>query len=579
MSDLESDAGLSRGHAARGATGEIMGRVPVACRSTAIAWGALLTSLTFVGTSPCFAKPPTLTDLFPAGAARGRTAAVNASGAFDHWPAQVWIEGRGVEMRAEKEKGRLWVTVAADAPPGLRWVRLYDEEGATALRPFIVGSLPEIVEAEPNDEPRAPHGLSVGSATVNGRLSKAGDVDGFAVTLLRGQTLVADLEAARHLGSPMDAVLQVVSTDGFVLAQNDDDVGRDPRIIFEAPAAGSYIVRLFAFPAKPDSSIQFAGGNAFVYRLTLTTGGYLDYAFPLAVGRGGPRTLEAIGWNIPHDLRALPIVENDASDTISVFHPSLADTARVRQVPFATAVESEPNDAARPQAIAGTVALSGRIDPAGDQDVFCISLRKGDKRLFRVESRALGRPLDPVLRVVDAGGKILAESDDAGRNSRDLERSFTAPADGEYRLVVRDLNGRGGPRFAYLLSVLGPQPDFALNLTADRFELTPRKATKIAVAVQRQDGFAEPIEIVVEGLPAEVSAKPIMSKPGDASARSVTLELSADDCACSGPFRITGTTTKAPRTSHRATVAVTGFDANSPWLWVTVRKAATAKSK
>ena len=99
----------------------------------------------------------------------------------------------------------------------------------------------------------------------------------------------------------MDAVLQVVSADGFVLAQNDDDVGRDPRIVFEAPAAGTYIVRLFAFPATPDSSIRFAGGSAFVYRLTLTTGGFLDHAFPLAVGRDGPRAVEAIGWNIPED--------------------------------------------------------------------------------------------------------------------------------------------------------------------------------------------------------------------------------------------------------------------------------------
>ena len=118
-------------------------------------------------------------------------------------------------------------------------------------------------------------------------------MDGFAVALTRGQTLVASLEAERHLGSPMDAVLQVVSPDGFVLAQNDDDIGRDPRIVFEAPSAGTYIVRLFAFPAKPDSSIRFAGGSDYVYRLTLTTGGFIDYAFPLAVGRDGPRAVEA----------------------------------------------------------------------------------------------------------------------------------------------------------------------------------------------------------------------------------------------------------------------------------------------
>jgi hypothetical protein len=543
----------------------------------AVAWIALLTVIGFAGTGPSFAKPPSLTDLFPPGAARGQTVAVSASGTFDHWPVKVWIEGRGVEIRAEKEKGKLSVTAAADAAPGLRWLRLYDEDGATTLRPFVIGSLPEIVEVEPNDGLGAAHRLSVGSATLNGRLSKTGDVDGFAVNLNRGQTLVASLEAARHLGSPMDAVLQVVSTDGFVLAQNDDDVGRDPRIIFEAPATGAYVVRLFAFPATPDSSIRFAGGSAFVYRLTLTTGGYLDYAYPLAVGRDGPRTVEAIGWNVPKDSQTLPIVETDASDMITVFHPALADTALVRRSSLVTAVETEPNDPARPQAIASTIAVSGRIDPPGDQDSFRISLKKGDKRLFRVESRALGRPLDPVLRVLDASGKVLAESDDTGRNSRDLEMSFTAPADGEYRLLVRDLNGQGGPRFAYLLSVLEPRPDFALSLAADRFDLTPGKTTKVAVAVQRKDSFAEPIEIVADGLPAGVTAKPVTSKIGDATAKTVTLELSSGDRAFSGAFRIGGRSTKAPGPSHWATTAIAGFEAKSMWLWVTVRKTVPEK--
>src|SRR5262249_4284672 len=152
-----------------------------------------------------------------------------------------------------------------------------------------------------------------------------------------------------------------------------------------------------------------------------------------------------------------------------------------------------------------------------------------ENRVIRVESRALGRPLDPALRILDPAGKVLAELDDTGRTDRDLERSFTAPADGEYRLVVPDLNGRGGPRFPHLPSVLEPRPDFTRPLTADRFDLTPGKPTKIIVAVQRKDGLAEPIEIVAEDLPAGVTARPSISKPGDASARSASLELSADD--------------------------------------------------
>ena len=236
----------------------------------------------------------------------GQSSTVTMSGKFDHWPVKCWVDGAGVSIEAGGEKGKLAVHVAADARPGVRWVRVYDEEGATSLRPFIIGTLPEIGEVEPNDDPRHPQAIGLTSATVNGRLAKRGDVDGYSVSLDQGQRLVADLEANRHLGSPMDAVLQVVSPAGFVLAQNDDAVGRDPRIVFEAPARGTFVIRLFAFPSKPDSSIRFAGGEAFIYRLTLTTGGFLEHVFPLAVSKECPATVTAIGTNIRECDRASP---------------------------------------------------------------------------------------------------------------------------------------------------------------------------------------------------------------------------------------------------------------------------------
>ena len=251
---------------------------------------------------PALAKDPVLAPLFPAGAARGQSLNLTVSGTLDRWPMRGWADGRGVEIKAGREKGKVSIVVARDAEIGLHWVRLADNEGATNLRPFFVGTLPGVVEAEPNDDPKKPHRLDA-SSTVNGRLGKKGDVDGFSLPLRKGQTLVADLEANRHLGSPMDAVLQVVSAIGFVLDQNDDTIGRDPRIVFEAPADGDYIVRLFAFPATPDSTIGFAGGDAYIYRLTVTNGGSLDHTFPLAARSAGPTRVEAIGPNVPEAAR------------------------------------------------------------------------------------------------------------------------------------------------------------------------------------------------------------------------------------------------------------------------------------
>ena len=43
--------------------------------------------------------------------------------------------------------------------------------------------------------------------------------------------------------------------------------------------------------------------------------------------------------------------------------------------------------------------------------------------------------------------------------------------------------------------MLAPEPDFALTLATDRFEVTPGKPAQIAVAIQRKDGDVGPIEI------------------------------------------------------------------------------------
>ena len=159
---------------------------------------------------------------------------------------------------------------------------------------------------------------------VNGRLGKRGDVDTFEVELKKGQTLVAALEARRRLGSPMDGVLQVVSAEGFVLEQVDDSPELDPLLKYEVPADGRYAVRVFAFPSKPDSSIALAGGPAFLYRLTLTTAGYLEHSLPLAVEFGKKPSVRALGTNLPADLESLCVEATEDKDRARVWHPRLA---------------------------------------------------------------------------------------------------------------------------------------------------------------------------------------------------------------------------------------------------------------
>jgi hypothetical protein len=520
-------------------------------------------------TTAARAAPPTLTYLYPAGAQRGQTVEVTAGGTFERWPVRGWADRPGVEIKPAKDRGKLTVTVAADAVPGTCWLRLYDEQGASTLRPFIVGTLPEVAEQEPNDDPGKSQGLPSASVVVNGRLDKPGDVDGFAVALHRGDTLVASVEANHTLGSPMDAVLQVLSADGFVLAQNHDDHGLDPQVVFPAPRDGRYVVRLFAFPAEPDAGIRLAGADTYVYRLTLTTGGFADHAFPLAVARDAPGEVEVAGWNVPAAARRLAVRPVPGSDVVTLWHPQLANTVAVLLEPHPCLAAAAGD---RPHPVTLPVTVSGRIETPGAVGRYEFAAKKGQRLSFRADAGSLGSQLDPGLRLTDGAGNRLAQADDAAAGKpgrRDAELSFAVPQDGIYRLEVRDQAGQGSFRHFYRLRATPAVPDYALTVAADRFTLTPSKPLEIPVTVERRNGFDRDVEVRVEGLPDGVTAA--AGKAAGPAGKTVSLRLEAKAGPVSAPLRIVGTVAGQADTIRTATAPVSGFPA-TPSLWLTVTR-------
>ncbi len=209
-----------------------------------------------VASGQLFAAAPELNFLHPAGVQRGETVTVEAGGKFAAWPPQIWTDRPGITVEAAEKKGELKISTSAKTLPGLYWIRLYNAEGASAQRPFVVGTLPEQMETEPNNDYRKPQEVAETSVIINGRLNGSNDVDTFAVKLAEGQTLVASMTANEVLGSPMDAVLEITSTAGFRLAYNHDTYNLDPQIVFTAPAEGTYLVRTFAL-LPPNQSIVF----------------------------------------------------------------------------------------------------------------------------------------------------------------------------------------------------------------------------------------------------------------------------------------------------------------------------------
>lgn len=505
---------------------------------------------------------PDVKYLYPAGATRGTTVEVSPGGNTGDWPPQIWVNRPDVTVVPAAEKGKVSITVSPDAVPGIRWIRLYNTHGAAAPLPFVVGTLPEVNEQEPNDIATKPQALANSACVVNGRLEKRGDVDTFAVSLTKGQTLVAAVTANEMLDSPMDAVLQVTSARGSVLAQNDDECGLDPLLPFTAPADGLYLVRLFAFPATPDSSISFAGGENFVYRLTVTTDAFVDGSLPLAVSQTGPTEVELIGWNLRDVDRRRAL---DPSIT-ELFSPEWANSLSLPLVPLRSAIEIEPNAAAAPQSLDLPAVVSGRIGEPRDRDAFRVHLTKGQWH-FSIESRSLGYPLDAVLELFDTAGKSLARADDSG-NNRDAELKFTAPADGDYTLVVSDLYEHGGPRYFYRLSIAPPEADFALSIPQHAYTATVGKPLEIPLTIDRRNGFEGEIDIRVEGLPDGITASPAKSAAKGETAKSVKLTITGAS-PCAGPIRIVGTSADPVSRTHLAEFPLAA-GARLSDLWLTV---------
>ena len=97
--------------------------------------------------------------------------------------------------------------------------------------------------------------------------------------------------------------------------------------------------------------------------------------------------------------------------------------------------------------------------PGEDQDHFEIDAKKGQRIsaeivAVRIASQTL---LDAYLTITDATGKELAGLDDSSFTRQDPVLSIIAPADGKYRVILRDSTNSGAGPCNYLLH-LGSHP-------------------------------------------------------------------------------------------------------------------------
>ena len=451
------------------------------------------------------------------------------------------------------------VTIDADAEPGPWQLRLVTPLGLSNPVAFSIGQLPEVVEQEPAAPIEPASGAAGGRGgnretgrgaiqapaqppptadppqrvklpvVINGRIIPAdarrvpgaaprqanqylpGDTDRYTFDARMGQDLVLAVSARDVMPYLADAVpgwfqatVALFDAAGREVAYDDDyRFQPDPVLHYRIPADGEYTVEI--------KDALYRGREDFVYRLSAGELPFVTSAFPLGGPARAKTTVQVTGWNLPTGT-----VTMDASDagpgtaTLTVRRGTLVSN----RVPFAIdsvrdTAEREPNDALKDAAkLVLPVIVNGRIQSAGDVDVFAVTGRSGEQIVAEITARRLGSPLDSVIEFTDASGSRLSVSDDVVDQSAglithqaDSRITVTLPSNGTYYLRVGDLQHKGGSEYGYRLRVSAPQPDFEVRVTPSEINAGAGTSVPVTAHAIRKDGFSGDIVLALKGAP------------------------------------------------------------------------------
>ncbi|MCE5239820.1 PPC domain-containing protein [bacterium] len=428
---------------------------------------------------------------------------------------------------------QLEISIAPDAPPGDRELRLATPRGLTNPMLFQVGTLPEVRE----EDAAEPIATTVElPAVLNGQIMP-GEEDRFHVRLRQGRQTVIRVQARRLVPYLADAVpgwfqpvVALLDPQRRAVAYADDNGSDpDPVLMYKAPAEGVYALEV--------RDAIYRGRDDFVYRVAVGELPFVTRMFPLGAREGTAATVAVAGWNLPTARLSL-----DTAPGGGAVRQTRLPQARGlgNELPYAVdtlpeTLEAEPNDsAAAPQLVSPPVVLNGRIGQPGDVDCFRFAGRAGEEVVAEVLARRLGSPVDSLLQLTGPDGALVVANDDtddpaAGlvAHQADSVVRVKLPVDGDYVLALSDVQGQGGDECAYRLRLGPPRPDFVLRVTPAGLALGPGRSGTVTVQAIRRDGLAGDIDVVLKDAPAGFTARPVRIA-GDKDTADMTVAAPRD---------------------------------------------------
>ena len=400
----------------------------------------------------------------------------------------------------------LRIAIFDDAEPGSRDIRVLTPGGLSNKLTFQVGTLKEVIEAEPNDRKDTATEVKSLPAVLNGTIMP-GDTDVFKFSAAKGSRLVfkADIRALKPFMA--DAVpgwfqgsMALYDSNWKELIHSDNFyTGQDPVILYDAAADGDYYLEI-------RDSI-YRGREDFVYRISIGELPFVSGVFPLGAKYGVPSKVRLYGENLAEDN--IEVFSGRRDLPVQYIRGLAKDGAASNSVPFAFSdlpeiVNEGGNETpAAAKAVALPCIINGRILAPGVPDVYSFDAAEGEVISLDAPARRLGSPMDTYLEVLDKdGGKLAYNDDDAAykwlgtiTHHSDSFISFKAPKAGTYFARIRDIQGKGGPNFGYRLRISRPMPDFEV-FALPAGVLVPKGGSGwITLRAIRKEGFKGDIRV------------------------------------------------------------------------------------
>lgn len=562
-------------------------------RRIVAAWALLITS------GPALAQNgPQLLSVFPPGAKAGDTVEITCAGHGFDGNEKLFFSAKGFSAEAvgtatvakqpqqnqPSATMKFKVTVPKDVT-GTHDVRLVTKNGLSNPRAFVVGSMTDVNETEPNSDVGQAQKIEL-DTTVNGVISAPTDVDYVTFKAKARQNVVVYC-LTTSIDSRAQADLMVTTTDGKVLASNRGYRGGDAVLDFKAPTDGDYLVRVSQFAYT-------TGGYDHFYRLTVTTEEWVDALYPPLAGslvvtpltRNGPG-IKIMGGarNLDGKLLSSRLLSPTAAMIDAVDHPRSAPGGNLlfpAQEPVI--LDNEKNTTTdTAQAVEVPCDIAGRILKKSDRHWYSFKAKKGEVWTLEVFAERIGSPVDAYFVLTDDKGKVITEQDDGAdslspnqfytKGDDPARYKFTVPADGTYKVMVstREAGVQFGVRDQYVLRIAKEKPDFRLAVMPftphllDAGSLAKGGAAVFNVYVFRFDGFNDAIDLSAINLPKGVKC-PAQSI-GAGQTRGV-LVLTADASAeeWEGFVKIQGSAGDLKHTARpfSLTWSTVGLQANQP---------------